>query len=121
MKMKKRAQRAIGRYLELKGCEVLEEGWKHGDDKVDFIVGDGDCIAFVFGRVSSNCGEGIPDAVPDRKAFERLAAAYFAENPDHADCAVRADVVSLLVLSESRAIVRHHVNAIGACGLVLRP
>ena len=36
----KKAMKAIGRYLELRGCEVLEEGWAHGDDRVDYIVDD---------------------------------------------------------------------------------
>ena len=121
MKTKKRAMKAIGRYLELKGCEILEEGWPHGDDKVDYIVDDEGTVAFVFGQVSANCGEGIPDWAIDRKEFERLAAAYFAEHPELADCAVRADMASILVLSNDRAIIRHHVNALSACGLDLRP
>ena len=120
-KTKKRATAAIARYLELKGCEILEEGWSHGGDTADFIVLDGFEIAFVFGFASENIGEGIPDRAIDRKTFERLAAAYLAEHPDHVDCAVRADIVSLLVLSDNRAMIRHHVNAIDAGGLDLRP
>ena len=121
MKTKKRAMKAIGRYLELKGCEIIEEGWLHGDDKVDYIVDDEGTVAFMFGSVSTNSGAGIPDATIDRKEFERLAAAYFAEHPELADCAVRADQASILVISDSRAIIRHHVNALGVCGLDLRP
>ena len=51
MKTKKRAMKAIGRYLELKGYEVLEEGWRHGNGKVDYIIDDYSCVAFVFGHV----------------------------------------------------------------------
>ena len=91
MKTKKRAMKAIGRYLELKGYEVLEEGWCHGKDKVDYIVDDCGCIAFVFGHAEENVGNGIPMKPIDRKKFERLAAAYLAEHPEHADCEVRAD------------------------------
>lgn len=112
-KTRKRAMEAVGRYLELRGCEVLEEGWAHGSDKVDYIVDDEGAVAFVFGRVSANRGEGIPDEAVDRKAFERLAAAYFAEHPELAVCEVRADMVALLVLADDRAIIRHHVNALG--------
>ena len=114
MKMKKRAKKAIGRILELKGCEILEEGWSHGKDKVDFIIDDDGCIAFVFGYVRDNLGKGIPEESIDRKKFERLAAAYLAEHPEHVDCAVRADAISLLVLSDNRAMVRHYVNALNA-------
>ena len=118
---KMRAMKAIGRYLELKGAEILEEGWAHGGDVADYIVDDGGEIAIVFGRVHENAGAGIPDEHIDRKSFERLAAAYLAEHPELADCALRADAVTVLVISGERAIVRHHVNAIAACGLDLLP
>ena len=118
---KTRAMKAIGRYLELKGAEILEEGWAHGEDMADYIAEDGGEGAFVFGRVHENAGAGIPDGRLDRKAFERLAAAYLAEHPELADCGVRADTVDVLVLSGSRAMVRHHVNALSACGLDLLP
>lgn len=116
MKLKKRAKRTIGRFLELKGCEILEEGWCHGKDKADYIIDDCGCIAFVFGCVRNNLGKGIPEEPVDRKKFERLAAAYLAEHPERVDCAVRADAVSLLVLSDNRAMIRHCVNALGAIG-----
>ena len=121
MKTKKRAKKAIGRYLELKGCEILDESWSHGGDTVDYVVDDAGTVAFVFGSVSENQGAGIPDGAVDRKEFERLAAAYLSEHPELADCEVRADAVSALVLNDSRAMIRHHVNALGACGLDLRP
>ena len=117
----KKAMKAIGRYLELRGCEVLEEGWAHGEDKADYIMADEGAIAFVFGHVHENVGVGIPDERIDRKSFERLAAAYLAEHPEHADCAVRADEVTVLILSNDRAMVRHCVNALSACGLDLLP
>ncbi len=115
---KMRAMKAIGRYLELKGAEILEEGWAHGGDVADYIVDDCGEIAIVFGRVHENAGAGIPDEHIDRKSFERLAAASLAEL---ADCALRADAVAVLVISGERAIVRHHVNAIAAYGLDLLP
>lgn len=118
MKTKKRAKRAIGRYLEHMGCEIIERRWPHGGDKVDFIIDDGGTIAFVFVRVRANAGDGIPDEPVNRKAFERLAAAYFAEHPEYADCAVRADMAVALVTSERRALIRHHRNAL-ACGVDL--
>ena len=116
MKAKKRARKAIGRYLQLKGYEILEEGWCHGSDKVDYIIDDCGCVAFVFGCVRDNLGKGIPEEPIDRKRFERIAAAYLAEHPEHVDCEVRADAVSLLVISTDRAMIRHYVNALGAVG-----
>ena len=32
--------RGIERFLERRGMEILETGWAHGNDKVDFIARD---------------------------------------------------------------------------------
>jgi len=111
-----KANAAIRRYLELKGYEVLEANWAHGNDSIDFIVRD-ECgtLAFVVAEARENAGEGIPGIALDRGAFERIAAAYLT-HADIVDCDVRLDAISLLVLGESRAIIRHHVNALGEVG-----
>lgn len=70
-----KAKQGVRHYLELKGYEILEEGWCHGKDSMDFIAEDGDgALAFIDCEVNSNAGEGIPERAPDRKAFERIAA-----------------------------------------------
>ena len=48
-------------------------------------------------------------------------AAYLAEHPELADCTVRANTVSILVVSNSRTIILHHINALGACEPDVRP
>ena len=57
----------------------------------------------------------VSSAAPDRKAFERIAAAYLAET-DLTSIEIRYDIVGVLVISENRALVRHHVNAITPLG-----
>lgn len=61
-------------------------------------------------EASRNAGAGFPDTEADRKAFERLAAAYLAET-EYVDVAVRLDIVSLLVVGDDRALIRHCSNA----------
>ena len=51
-----RVHQAIRRYLELKGYEVLEDEWFHGQDKVDFIALDGECLVFVTAEATMNTG-----------------------------------------------------------------
>ena len=116
-KMTSKAIAATRRYLELRGFEILEEGWHHGADTADFIAIDdksGDLV-IVFANASRNAGAGFPDTEADRKAFERLAAAYLAET-EYIDLAVRLDVVSLLVVSDDRAMIRHYTNALMQVG-----
>ena len=110
-----KAHQAIRRYLEMKDFEVIEESWAHGQDSIDFIARDGDALAFIATQVYENAGEGFPEIAHDRNAFERIAAAYLAES-DFVDCAVRLDVVSLLVVGRDRALLKHHVNALSEVG-----
>lgn len=111
-----RAKQGVRRYLELKGYEILEDGWCHGRDSVDFIATDeDDALVFIDCEVSENAGEGIPEEAPDRKAFERIAAAYLVE-ADLSNTEVRYDIVGVLILGESRALIRHHINAITPLG-----
>lgn len=111
-----RAMQGVRRYLELKGFEILEDGWCHGKDSIDFIARDDDDeLVFVKCSIHGNEGEGIPEQQVDRKAFERIAAAYLAES-DCDNTTVRFDTVSLLVIGDSRALLRHHINALSPLG-----
>lgn len=104
------------RYLEIKGYEVLEDSWSHGRDSIDFIATDEEgTLVFIAFRMSDNEGEEILEEKPDRKAFERLAAAYLAGN-DVDPVEVRFDIVSMLVIGGSRALIRHHINALSPLG-----
>lgn len=53
----------------------------------------------------------FPDEDIDRDSLERMTLAYLATNPDGSDCTVRFDKLSILVIGESRALIRHHINA----------
>lgn len=108
-----RATRGIRVCLERRGFEILEEGWAHGGDVADLIVRDEDDLVFVSCQVTQNGGEGFPEEDADRAALERLAAAYLAEHLDFEDVLARLDVVSMLIVGESRALLRHHLNALG--------
>ena len=108
----KRTKQDVRRYPELKGYEILEDGWYHGGDSVDFIATDEDDLVFISCQLRRNSGEGFPKEVIDRDSLERLAAAYLAEHLDSGDCTVRFDAVSMLVLGNDRAFLRHHRNAL---------
>lgn len=113
--MHAKAMAAIEAFLERKGFDILEEGWSRGGDSVDLVArdrGDGDALVLVQCAVSAGAGDGFPEERADRAAFERLAAAYLAGLRDGSDVAVRLDCVSLIVLSDSRAFLRHHRNVL---------
>lgn len=110
--IKDKAMAAVGTFLERKGFDILERGWAHGDAGIDYIARDEGDLVFVTCIVGDNDGTGFPKEAIDRKANERLAIAYLVDHPESGDCTVRFDVVSLVVVSDSRAILRHHRNAL---------
>lgn len=107
-----KAMKGIKDYLERRGFEILEERWAHGGDTIDFIANEEDALVFISCQLRQNSGEGFSEEALDRGSLERLAAAYLTEHLDSGDCAVRFDAVSMLVLGEDRALLRHHRNAL---------
>ena len=98
-----KAKKGIRVYLERRGFEILEEDWARGGDVADFIARDEDDLLFVHCQITQNGGEGFPEEDADRAALERLAAAYLAERLGSEDIRIRFDVVSMLIVGESRA------------------
>ena len=71
---------------------------------------------FVEVKTRTSVEKGMPsDAVDKRKRekYEKIAA-LFLRDYDAVDVPVRFDVVSLLVVDDDRALVRHHINAFAA-------
>lgn len=111
--IKDKANKAAVTFLQRRGYDILEEGWAHGTDSVDVIARDDEDMVFVDVLVNS-AGLDMPEEKPDRGKLERIAAAYLAEAAEDEDFSVRFDIVSLLVIGESRALLRHHINALSA-------
>lgn len=107
-----KAMRGIERFLERRGMEILETGWAHGNDKINFITRDDEDLVFITCTIRTNDGSGLGSEKVNRKTFERIAATYLAEHLDIPEGTVRHDVVSMLILSEDRALIRHHLNAL---------
>lgn len=63
-------------------------------------------------------GEGFPKEKVDREEFENVAAVYLAEH-DTLECPIRFDNISILVVSDDRAMLRHHKDVVNACGFGL--
>ena len=107
-----KAMKAIGTYLERRGFEVLENGWAHGTDSVNFIAREDGDLVFVVAEITEDRGDGFPEEKVDRAALEKAATAYLAKSDGNADCAIRFDFVSMLVIGDSRAFLRHHRNCL---------
>lgn len=112
----KRGEDAAVRFLYRHGYEILERNWTCDAGEADIIARDGDCIVFVEVKTRTSFEKGFPsEAVNARKRqkYEKIAALFLSRH-DVVDVAVRFDVVSLLVVGEDRAMLRHHINAFAA-------
>ena len=104
-----RSHEVIRAYLEHRCIEVLEEGWAHGSDSIDFVTMDDEELVFV--DTATKCGGyDMPREESDQERFERIAAAYLVESEVEGLTSIRYDIVSLLVTGSEKALLRHHRN-----------
>lgn len=110
-----KAMRGISNYLTRRGYDILEQNWTHGKDSIDFIAREDNELVFVTVKIKDG-GIDFPTEKTNRKSLERVAAAYLAANLDTPEGSVRFDVVSMLILGETKALIRHHRSALSESG-----
>lgn len=106
-----KAKNAAAKFFERKGYELLERDFGGAKRGIAIVAKDGDCI--VFADVHESTGE-LPEENLDgdyRKRAESLAIKFFAKHHEFANVPVRFDVVSLAVVGNDRAPIRHHISA----------
>ena len=109
----RRGEDAAVRFLERRGFDVLERNWTCSAGEADIIAHDEKTLVFIEVKTRSNTDKGLPEEAVGREKrirYERIAASYL-RTYESVDVAVRFDVVSILVLGNERAFLRHHVNA----------
>ena len=104
-----RAVEASINFLTRKGYEILDRNWQ-----ADGAAIDDDGIAFVAVTVSIG-SQGFEDPKASRASRESAAAQWLAVNGEElANVTVRFDDIALMVVNGSRAILRHHINALAS-------
>lgn len=117
--LEERAYKAAVRYLERKGYEILEEHWKSLNDEVLIVAREGNYGPLVFCEVqaSDKKEDGMmreDDSEERRNKLEKSVSEYLEQNKENeelCDISVRFDCISMLVIGEDRALLRHHMNA----------
>lgn len=111
------AAQAASRYLDHRGYTVLETGWTCPAGTADIVAKDGNAIVFADVASRSSAERGFPSeshSKKERTRRESIAIAWLAEHEDVVDMPVRFDNIALLIVGNDRAMVRHHINALGA-------
>lgn len=105
--LEEKAIKAVEKFCKMQDFEVLEKF----EDAVVMLDGD----TLVFGKVQIRAyGDSLPTEQMDRGEWEALAARYLTEHPEQVDCRpVRFDNFSLLVIGPDKALLRHHIDALG--------
>jgi len=105
-----RGENAAAAYLERIGMEIVERNWRTGRGEIDIIALDGTDLVFCEVKTRRGTSTGTPEeAVSESKQrrLARLAQSYISA-AGLTDCAVRFDVISVAVIGDDRALLRHH-------------
>lgn len=108
-----RGEDAAARFLYRRGYEILERNWECFAGEADIIAKDDDTVVFVEVKTRNGCDHGFPSeavTASKRHRYEKIALAYLSECEEE-DVPVRFDVVSIVVISSHKAMVRHQINA----------
>lgn len=110
--MKQRGEDAAVAFLERCGMTIIERRWSSEAGRIDVLALDGDQLVLVDVTTMS-AGHQKAEAVSaaNGRRIRRIAAAYVAAN-DVGDIRWRFDRVTLLVIAEDRALLRHHRDAL---------
>lgn len=108
----RRGEDAAAAYLERLGHTVIDRNWRTRAGEVDIVALDGDTLVLVEVKTRRSAGKGSPEEAVSptkQKRIIRLAREYLADaGLDPTETSVRFDVIAIRVLSEDRALLRHH-------------
>ena len=103
---------AAEHYLERRGYDVLERGWKCPAGTADLIVSDGNYLVFVEVKGRSDADKGFSAEATNaekREKRERIAAMYLRDYPMF-DICVRFDAVDIIAYGTDRAFIKYYIN-----------
>lgn len=113
-----RGEDAAASYLERCGMTIVDRNWRTKSGEVDLIALDGECLVLVEVKTRKTVAKGTPDAAVTpgkQRRYRRLAEAYL-QHAGLSETRVRFDVISILVIAEDRALLRHHRAAFACDG-----
>jgi len=118
-KLGERGEDAAAAYLERTGMTIVERNWRCPAGEVDIVALDGEALVLCEVKTRRTQSKGTPEEAvtpAKQRRYARLGAAY-VQHAGLQDPEVRFDVITLLVIAEDRALLRHHRAAfVPDCG-----
>jgi putative endonuclease len=105
-----RGEDAAAAYLERAGMTIVERNWRCPAGEIDIVALDDRTIVLCEVKTRRTAAKGSPEEAitpAKRRRYAKLAAAYL-QSSGIEPVNVRFDVVTLLVIAEDRALLRHH-------------
>lgn len=102
-----RVEHAIKRYLEFKDYEYL------GMQDEFLVYDDEGCIVFVCYDYSIHSTGFIQHDESLIESFEKAMIKWYQDYPIDCSHPVRLDRISLVVVGDDRAVMKHYVNILG--------
>lgn len=107
----RREYEGIRKFMLHRGYEIIDEDWSDGNNHFDFVCFNKDDNVLVFADTAVKNDGSLDFKHKTREEFEKAILQYLPAE-EHCDCAVRYDTVTLLVLREDQALIRHTINAL---------
>jgi putative endonuclease len=116
--LERKANSSVTEYLTRRGYTILEHNWECEAGCIAIIATDDEAgdLVFIDIKVEGDIDKGLPAEHSNRARFEMVAASYLSEHPGMGTVEVRFDVVSLVVVGDGRAFLRHHRSALSSLG-----
>jgi putative endonuclease len=111
-----RGEDAAAAFLERVGMTVIERNWRCQAGEADIIALDGDDLVIVEVKTRRSTRAGTPEEAVTPAKQQRIVriARTYASHAGLTPQRVRFDVVTLRVLSDDRALLRHLKDAFSA-------
>ncbi|MHB1340235.1 MAG: YraN family protein [Coriobacteriia bacterium] len=109
----RRGEDAAVAYLERRGMTVIDRNWRCKSGEADVIALDGSELVVIEVKTRTTEAKGTPEAAvtpAKQRRIARIAEAYLSI-AGLEPAGVRFDVVTVRVISQDRALLRHHMNA----------
>lgn len=110
-RLSEKGRKAVRKFLELRGCTVLDEP---EEGHLNIVFEDDGELVFAICTVGHGQFED-PDFDKLRPALEMEAIKWLSSAKNAMlDCRLRFDSISIVVVSEDKALLRHHTNVLNA-------
>ena len=85
---------------------------------MDFVAREDDELVFITTTIRTDATHGMGPEEIDRDSAERVALAWLKDHVESPEGTVRFDVITMVILGDHKALLRHHRNCLASGDLL---